>query len=187
MKLIQHFKTITKHRHEVMKGCFRIGLFRQGLLHDLSKYMPDEFSAGVKYYQGTRSPNAMEREENGFSTAWMHHKGRNKHHYEYWSDFDRKSRTMIPAPMPTKYVAEMYADRVAACKVYEKDQYTESSALKYFDKAIDKDLMHEKTRRQLRILLNMLATKGEEKTNAYIRKQVLHNDNFFTRLISRLV
>ena len=29
-----------------MKGCFRVGLFRQGLLHDLSKYSPVEFLVG---------------------------------------------------------------------------------------------------------------------------------------------
>lgn len=82
----KHFKTITFHKYLVAKGCFRVGLYRQGLLHDLSKYSPTEFKVGVKYYQGTRSPNNAEREDIGFSTAWLHHKGRNRHHYE-----DRKS------------------------------------------------------------------------------------------------
>ena len=80
MKPWQHFKTITHHRLLVMLGCFRVGLYRQGLTHDLSKYSPAEFWQGAKYYQGTRSPNTAEREENGYSLAWMHHKGRNRHH-----------------------------------------------------------------------------------------------------------
>ena len=89
MKLINiwnHFKTITKHRMLVCRHCFQIGLYRQGLTHDLSKYSPEEFFTGVRYYQGTRSPNAAEREDLGYSKAWLHHKGRNKHHYEYWID-----------------------------------------------------------------------------------------------------
>ena len=72
-----HFTTITTHKLRVMKYCFRVGLYRQGLLHDLSKYGPTEFLVGVKYYQGNRSPNEVERLDKGYSAAWLHHKGRN--------------------------------------------------------------------------------------------------------------
>ncbi|MBR5896772.1 MAG: catalase, partial [Lachnospiraceae bacterium] len=71
----------------VRRHCFKVGLYWQGLIHDLSKYSYTEFSAGVKYYQGVRSPNVAERNINGYSKAWIHHKGRNKHHYEYWTDY----------------------------------------------------------------------------------------------------
>ena len=81
-----HFKTITRHRHIVRHLCFQVGLYWQGLTHDLSKYSPAEFCVGARYYTGTRSPNAVERQKLGYSPAWMHHKGRNKHHYEYWTD-----------------------------------------------------------------------------------------------------
>ena len=80
-KAWHHFLTITQHKLLVMQNCFRVGLFKQGLLHDLSKYSPAEFLTGVHYYQGDRSPNAAEREEKGYSSAWLHHKGRNKHHF----------------------------------------------------------------------------------------------------------
>lgn len=83
----KHFKTITYHKILVMQGCFKIGLYKQGILHDLSKYSPSEFWVGVKYYQGTQSPNNAEREALGYSSAWLHHKGRNRHHYEYWLDY----------------------------------------------------------------------------------------------------
>ena len=82
-----HFKTITSHKFLVMKYCFKVGLYKQGFLHDLSKYSPTEFMVGAKYYQGTRSPNNAEREATGVSTSWLHHKGRNKHHFEYWVDY----------------------------------------------------------------------------------------------------
>lgn len=85
-KYWKHFKTITKHRHKVMWLCFRIGLYKQGLLHDLSKYSPIEFLTSAKYYQGTRSPINAEKEDKGYSLAWQHHKGHNPHHWEYWVD-----------------------------------------------------------------------------------------------------
>ena len=81
-----HFKTITTHKLLVMRYCFKVGLYKQGILHDLSKYSPTEFSVGVKYYLGDESPNNAERMDRGYSSAWLHHKGRNKHHYEYWID-----------------------------------------------------------------------------------------------------
>ena len=75
-KVIGHFTTITRHKILVMKECFKIGLYKQGLTHDLSKYSPTEFLVGCKYYQGNRSPNEIERREKGYSAAWLHHKGR---------------------------------------------------------------------------------------------------------------
>src|SRR5699024_5155534 len=104
----RHFRTITEHKLLVMRECFQVGLYRQGLLHDLSKYSWEEFSTGVRYYQGNRSPNAAEKEVLGYSGAWLHHKGRNKHHFEYWIDFaPDKSQGLIGNKMPLKYVIEM--------------------------------------------------------------------------------
>ena len=87
MKWLEHLKTINHHKRLVMELCFKAGLYRQGLMHDLSKYTPVEFLVGARYYQGHRSPNAAEREIKGYSSAWLHHKGRNKHHLEYWIDY----------------------------------------------------------------------------------------------------
>jgi len=113
MKAWQHFKTITTHKIWVMRYCFKIGLYWQGLTHDLSKYSPTEFLVGMKYYQGDRSPNNAEREDTGMSKSWMHHKGRNKHHFEYWIDYGINCDTIIKGvPMPRRYVAEMIMDRI---------------------------------------------------------------------------
>lgn len=173
---IKHFKTITHHRHLVMKGCFAVGLYKQGLLHDLSKYSWVEFRVGAKYYQGNISPNNVEREKNGVSMAWLHHKGRNKHHFEYWIDYDLKGdHHMTGMKMPVNYVVEMYCDRVAACKNYQKEKYTDRSALEYFDRGKDKYMMHDETYDLLYGLLKYLAENGESATNDYIRKEILHN------------
>ena len=173
MKAWQHFKTITHHKWLVLCGCFRVGLYWQGITHDLSKYTPTEFLNGAKYYQGTRSPNAAEREDKGYSEAWMHHKGRNRHHYEYWTDMDRQTRTYAPLPMPRKYLVEMVMDRRAACMTYQGKNYTDASALAYFNRGHETYQMHPQTREELRYILTMLAEKGEQETFRYLKNEVL--------------
>lgn len=174
MHLWKHFKTISYHKYLVMKNCFKVGLIKQGLLHDLSKYSPSEFWVGAKYFQGDRSPNNAEREKIGYSSAWLHHKGRNKHHYEYWIDFSKKyPGGMAPVPMPEKYIVEMFMDRIAACMVYKKNDYSNSSPLEYYLSGKDPAPMHEKTRALLEKLLYMLSEKGEKETFQYIRKHIL--------------
>ena len=178
MKALQHLKTISYHKWLVMRGCFRVGLYRQGLTHDLSKYSPTEFRVGVRYYQGNRSPNGAEREEKGYSEAWMHHKGRNRHHYEYWNDMNRQTKRYEPVPMPRRYLAEMVMDRIAACRVYQGERYTDSSAYDYFAKSPDRALMHPWTERELEYLLSMLRDRGEQQTFDYIKTQVLRGKPF---------
>ena len=178
-KAWNHFKTVSYHKLLVMQGCFQVGLYKQGLLHDLSKYSPAEFIVGAKYWQGNRSPNNAEREDIGYSSAWLHHKGRNKHHYEYWMDYSTHDIKggMAPAPMPTRYVIEMFMDRIAACKVYHKDDYQDKAPLLYYQSSKTPPPLHPKTKRQLEFLLHMLADQGEDKTFRYIRTRILHNQN----------
>jgi len=174
-KAWNHFKTITYHKYLVAQGCFRIGLYRQGILHDLSKYSPTEFKVGMKYYQGNRSPNNAEREDIGYSGAWLHHKGRNKHHYEYWIDYSMQAApgSLIPVPMPDKYLAEMVMDRIAAGKVYKGKAYTDAAPLEYYLQGKDRAPIHPETARKLEHILRMLARDGEEKTFRYIRRKLL--------------
>ena len=178
MKLWKHFKTITKHKLLVMQGCFKVGLFWQGITHDLSKYSPTEFLNGVKYFQGTRSPISAEREEKGYAEAWMHHKGRNKHHHEYWTDIDLVSRQYVPHPMPRKYLVEMIMDRRAASMVYKGKAYTPAFPLEYQLNSKDRMLMHPKTRQELEYLLTMLRDEGEKKTFHYLKHSVLAGKPF---------
>lgn len=178
MKPWQHLKTITHHRWLVRQGCFRAGLYRQGIAHDLSKYSPTEFWIGARYYQGNRSPNAAEREDKGYSEAWMHHKGRNRHHYEYWTDMNPQTRRYEPIPMPRKYLVEMVMDRRAACMTYQGKAYRDDAALKYFTKGRERTLMHPETARQLEYILTMLANQGEETTFRYLKDSVLAGKPF---------
>ena len=144
----KHFCTITRHRHQVIRHCRKAGILWQGLRHDLSKYTPTEFIPGARYYIGTRSPNEGERQDKGYSLAWMHHKGRNRHHFEYWTDYVPPTRKMQPVPMPARYVAEMFCDRVAA------------------------RMIHPDTSDQLERLLTILAQEGEGAAFAAVRQMV---------------
>ncbi len=166
----RHFATITRHRHLVIRHCFRAGIGWQGLFHDLSKYTPTEFIPGARYYQGSRSPNEREREIYGYSEAWMHHKGRNKHHFEYWNDINPKTKQYESVPMPLCYVKEMFCDRVAASKIYQGDKYTDAHPLTYYLRGGARSRMHPKTADLLEEWLRMLEEKGEKETFAHIRR-----------------
>ena len=122
MNIKGHFETITRHKLLVMKYCFACGLYEQGLAHDLSKYSPTEFIPGCIYYQGDHSPNEAEREAKGYTSAWLHHKGRNKHHLEYWIDYSTTKAGLTGMKIPLRYVCEMVCDRVAASQIYLGDR-----------------------------------------------------------------
>lgn len=166
---IKHFKTITHHRRLVRLHCKKAGIPLQGLVHDLSKYSPTEFIPGAIYFLGNKSPNVAEREKNGASLAWMHHKGLNKHHFEYWVDYEPKSRRPGPVRMPARYLIEMFCDRVAASKVYQGENYTPDKPLEYYQSGHAKDHMHPDTARVLEEWLTLLAEQGEEAAFAHIR------------------
>lgn len=164
-----HFKTITRHRHLVIKHCIRAGIPVQGFLHDLSKYSYAEFSMGVKYYFGNKSPNEGERAEYGYSLAWMHHKGRNRHHFEYWTDYNPHTKKVEAVKMPVKYVKEMFCDRVAASKVYQGKNYVDSHPLSYFKNAKTTRFIHPETSELLEKMLTVLAERGEKAAFEYVK------------------
>ena len=178
MKPWQHFKTITHHKLLVAQGCFRVGLYWQGLTHDLSKYSPTEFLVGAQYYQGNKSPNGVERKEKGYSTAWIHHKGRNRHHFEYWTDLCRETGRYESVPMPRRYLVEMVMDRRAACMTYQGAAYTDASPWNYFERSHDRTLMHPRLQQELGYILQMLRDEGEEKTFRYLKEEVLPGKPF---------
>ena len=173
-KWMRHLHTINHHKWLVLKHCFAVGLYWQGLTHDLSKYSPAEFLVGVRYYQGTRSPNEAQRLAEGFSSAWLHHKGRNKHHLEYWLDYSPTGdHTLVGCRMPEKYVVEMFWDRVAASKTYRGAAYTQAYPWEYYARNREGALLHPESRALLEELLLLLRDRGEEEACRRIREEVL--------------
>lgn len=169
-----HLKTVHHHRALVRKYCFRLGLYWQGLTHDLSKYSPVEFLAGIKYYQGDHSPNDAQRRAEGFSASWMHHKGRNRHHFEYWTDYSIHGEGIVGVSMPKKYVAEMFCDRLAASKTYRGDAFQLSDPYEFFRHGKEKRLLlAQETSDLIESLLIMLRDQGEDVTFDYIKHHIL--------------
>ena len=173
-----HFRTITRHRHKVFQHCVKAGIPWRGMLHDLSKFSPTEFIPGARYYQGNRSPNEKERELYGYSKAWMHHKGRNRHHFEYWTDYNPKTKQNEPVKMPLIFVIEMFCDRVAASKIYQGKNYTDRHPLEYFLNAKARRIIHPETSELLEKLLTMLAEQGESATFSYIKSYIKSNKDY---------
>ena len=155
-----HLSTITRHKFWVGYYCFKVGLYKQGLFHDLSKYHPKEFLNGVRYFQGNRSPIDKEKEVNGVSYGWLHHIGHNAHHWEHFVDLDRKHDCFVAYCMPDRYVLESICDRMAACRIYQGKQYDKASALDYFNHGKDQYFMHADNAKQFRYYLALIADVG---------------------------
>ena len=156
-KYFLHFKTITLHKLYVMIECFRLGLYWQGVVHDLSKYGPTEFLPSAKYFQGDSTPIAREKAEVGYSVAWLNHKAKNKHHWEYWTDF--RNGAILTVLIPDRYIKEMFCDMVWASKAYNKDKFSRSEPLEYFDANAATWHMDAQSRDELRRMLEEYARK----------------------------
>ena len=166
-KFFGHLCTITKHKLLVTSMCIKCGMIKQGLLHDLSKYSFQEFWPSVKYFQGDKSPITYEKQVKGYSNCWLHHKGRNKHHWEYWTD--RVKNEVVSIAMPFNYVLESVIDKIAASKVYKKDDYTTDYPIEFFANSFEINVMNEKTSKQIYKLLQYLKDNGEKQTLKYIK------------------
>ncbi len=171
MSLRKHLKVINKHKYHVTRLCFKMGLYKQGIMHDLSKYSFVELKTGAKYFDGTKSPNGIERQQLGYSLAWLHHKGRNKHHWEYWVDFYSEG-TKAPR-MPNRYLAEMFCDRVAATKVYLGDNYYDGAPLDYFNRTKYYYIMEQESLETMEDMLIYLKDNGLSKSIIYIKNKYL--------------
>lgn len=170
-RFFAHLHTVNQHRRLVRRNCFACGLYAQGLKHDLSKYSHAEFAESVRYFQGDRSPYMYEKDHFGYANGWMHHKGRNRHHWEYW--FDMIDGKWQPLKMPFNYFVEMVCDRVAACRIYEKDRYSNASALNYYLSRNDRYYMHPETAKALEAVLRDISLRGEDEVFADLRKKVM--------------
>ena len=159
--IIGHFKVITKHRWVVFKLCCKVGQPWRGLVHDLSKYSPTEFWEGVKYFNGKHSPITDCKKAEGYSKAWLHHKGRNKHHPEYWVDWALPQKAII---MPYKYAVEMVCDKMAAGIVYNGKDWKQDTQIKYYMKERETSIVHPQIDKFLLEIFTQVSEQGIDKT-----------------------
>lgn len=165
-----HFAKICKHKYYVGKYCWKLGLYKQGILHDMSKFSPIEFFESVKYYQGDRSPIDACKEDKGYSEGWLHHKGRNPHHYEYYMDnFDNGGEALI---MPKKYALELICDYIGAGKAYMGKNFTYQKEYEWWlNKNRNLLAMHPAINVFIDQCLNDLSLYGED----YFYKEYIEN------------
>lgn len=154
-----HLKKIMTHKFWVGYYCFKVGLYKQGLLHDMSKFSPTEFFESIKYYRGTSSPIDACKADKGFSLAWQHHKGRNPHHYEYWTDNYDSGTTRIE--MPRKYAVEMICDFLGASRAYTGDKFSYGAVLEWWSRKKQSATMHPNTEALVDNVINGLAKYGD--------------------------
>lgn len=160
--IIGHTKTVIKHKWIVFKLACRAGIPWRGFVHDLSKFSPTEFGESVKYYVGVHSPITEAKKDKGYSEAWLHHKGRNKHHWEYWYDTEADESKPI---MPYKYTVEMICDKLAASITYGGKEWNNSSELKYWnEKERERSYMNKNLKRVLDEVFLQISEEGINKT-----------------------
>lgn len=172
MKAVKHFKLITKHKWEVFKLCIKAGIPFRGFMHDLSKYSPTEFIESAKFYVGDHSPITEAKKANGYSKAWLHHKGRNKHHYEYWYDAKAPDKTPV---IPYKYAVEMVCDTLAAGKIYLGKNWNNNSQLAYWLRTKDLEYINLKTADFLEAVYTEVSKNGIDKTINKANLKKLYN------------
>lgn len=160
IKSLKHLHTINKHRWYVFLYSVKAGIPFRGLVHDFSKYSPTEFWESVKYFDGSRSPIHFAKIEKGYSIAWLHHKGRNKHHFEYWEDIKKDGR--FGAFIPYKYAVECICDKIAACRVYNGDNFNKKQPYEYWNR-VDKQnviVIHPGIMEFMEIILKKISVSG---------------------------
>lgn len=182
VKVFKHFNLVNKHRYYVFRYSIKAGIPVRGLLHDLSKYSPTEFFESVKYFDGHKSPIIFAKMEKGYSKAWLHHKGRNKHHLEYWEDVFKGEK--IAAFIPYKYIVECICDKLAATKAYNGKNFNQKQALEYWEK-VDKNnpiKVHPGIVEFIDTVLTEVADNGIDETlkPKYLKKTYKSIENKYT-------
>ena len=156
----KYFVTVCRHKALVYHECQACGITWQGIVHDISKFSRDEFISSAKYYCGDKSPHYQDAEENGYSSAWLHHKGRNKHHWEYWTDFNEEDGSIKANKIPYKYVVEMVCDWIGAGKVYKSTSWKQSEPLEYYNKVRAGRHFHPETELLIITFLKCIKDEG---------------------------
>ena len=157
-KYVKYFKTICTHKWYVFVECCKLGIIWQGIVHDMSKFSPSEFIASAWYYFGDRSDSVInEGIIEKYQQAWLHHKGHNKHHWEYWVDWDSNTGEYILTHIPLRYMEEMYADMVGASKAYNKKDFDCGEPFKYFTEKCNGWVMDSENKKWLKDKLEELS------------------------------
>ena len=159
MKFFKHLRVVMKHKFLVFGNACKMGIPWIGLIHDTSKFTPTEFLLSAKFYMGDDSPTIKEREFNdGFSYICVHHTGRNKHHWQYWIDYNGKN--MVINRIPYKHSVEYVCDIIAASRVYHPKDFKVQVVYDYFTNHMQRYVMHPATKEFIVWCVTEVMNKG---------------------------
>lgn len=119
-KYFQYLRYVIRHKWFVLVECFKFGIYWQGLIHDISKFLPSEFLPYMEHFFGSKIGISRGRDETGyykptdtgdaaFDFAWLLHQKRNKHHWQWWCLPEDEGGIKV-LEMPLKYRKEMLSD-----------------------------------------------------------------------------
>jgi hypothetical protein len=122
MTYIKYLKALLRHKWFVFLASIKLGVPFLGIIHDWSKFLPNEFIAYARSFYG---PHAYDDRPDSvvtaFDYAWNTHQKRNKHHWQYWILTNDELDGMVRntrMKMPERYVREMVADWIGAGRAY---------------------------------------------------------------------
>ena len=155
----QYAQYLFRHGWIVMQECFKYGFWGQGLTHDWSKFLPDEWVPYAKFFYGKHHYEKVsdirgiewsfganetwtkEYWKQKFDEAWNLHQKRNRHHHQFYL-LTMDSGDLVVLDMPMKYRKEMLADWRGASRAINGYDDTRNWYLKNKDKM----KLHPKTR-----------------------------------------
>jgi hypothetical protein len=165
----EYFKYVLKHKYFVMVECFKIGLYWRGIMHDMSKFLPDEFIPYARYFYGDygiknncpakwgNPGDIFYKTKADFDRAWLLHLHRNPHHHQYWLLVNDSDGT-YPLEMQRKYVREMVYDWIGAgLAITGKREVRE-----WYEKNRGKMNLHLVTRHKVEDILTMITWPKNE-------------------------
>ena len=112
---------VVRHKWYVGVACAKAGLWREAILHDLSKLLPDEFGPYARNFYGCEAAEALREgarlkgyyhkpgANSEFDAAWLRHQHRNPHHWQHWLLVQDDDPTMA-LEMPRRKAVEMVCD-----------------------------------------------------------------------------
>jgi hypothetical protein len=120
---LKYLRYVVLHKWFVFQAGLKLRVpIWQLIIHDLSKFRPDEFIPYAQYFYGPKLPSTkevfgdernhtrlQEEVEDAFNAAWLKHIHRNPHHWQYWL-LKEDSGGSVTLSMPYNYVLEMVAD-----------------------------------------------------------------------------
>jgi len=169
MKYFKYLKYVLRHKWFVMIACFKVGLYWQGLTHDNSKFLPDEFFPYANFFYGKKDSSiTTKRNSKGYwkptdtgdkamDFAWLLHQKRNPHHWQWWI-LPEDEGGIKQLPMPKKYLTEMICDWEGAGKA----QRNSTPVWEWYKNYCSKMSLHIDTRIELEQAIAILEREGKE-------------------------